>query len=71
MGDSVSIKQAYMAMYHYLEKMYTIHEFDQLGGLLGGMTLLADGSPADPAAWSDWLASVHKAVSEPITTQLG
>ncbi len=60
MEDEINVKQAYRAMYSFLEELYSKYEFDQLGGLLGGMSLLQDGSPADQAMWSDWLRAVEK-----------
>jgi hypothetical protein len=30
----------------------------ELGGLLGCMSLLGDGDPADPALWEDWEKAV-------------
>ncbi len=50
----------YRTFYRYLENIWDAEEHDYLGGLLGGMSLLADGSTADPAYESDW----DKAVSE-------
>ena len=36
---------------------------DDLGCLLGSMSLLEDGSPADPAFDKDWSEAVEKAFS--------
>ena len=60
MEDKIDVKQAYLAMYSFLEELYVKYEFDQLGGLLGSMSLLPDGSPADHAIWGDWLRAVEK-----------
>jgi hypothetical protein len=35
-------------------------ESEELGGLLGDMQFLADGSTADPAVWEEWLIAVKK-----------
>lgn len=40
MEDEVSVKQAYLAMYSFLEELYLQYGFDQMGGLLGSMSLL-------------------------------
>lgn len=32
---------------------------DELGALVGGMDLDADGTPMDPAAWSSWMEAVR------------
>jgi hypothetical protein len=60
-SDQISVRQAYVAMYQYLKRIYDLTGSDELGGLLGSMSLLPDGQPADPAAWSDWLRAVGDA----------
>jgi hypothetical protein len=50
-------------MYAYLAEIYERTGSDDLGALLGSMSLLADGGTADPAAWADWEAAVRKVVS--------
>ncbi|OWK45460.1 hypothetical protein FRUB_01791 [Fimbriiglobus ruber] len=47
-------------MYEFL-RQYHLHglsESEEIGGLLGGLSLLVDGQPADPADVSDWAAAV-------------
>lgn len=61
MAEPMSVKEAYLAMYSFLEELYSKCQFDQLGGLLGSMSVLHDGYPADKAIWADWLQSVEKA----------
>lgn len=61
MEDTLSVKEAYAAMYEYLKTLYQTTASDDLGGFLGGMSLLDDGKPADPAVWADWLRAVEKA----------
>jgi hypothetical protein len=56
-------EQAYAAMYHFLEQLYNSTKSDDLGGLLGGMSLLSDGSAADPAIQSEWQRAVQYALS--------
>ena len=53
-------KEAYLAMFGFLATLYDLTKEDYLGGLLGGMSFLEDGSTADPAAWHDWLQAVEK-----------
>ena len=55
----LSAKQAHLAMYAFLDQCYRRFGFDDLGVLLGGMSVLPDGSTADPAAWEDWLRAVE------------
>lgn len=54
-------KTAYLAMFDFLEQRYQSTRSDDIGALLGSMSLLNDGGTADPALWSDWLTSVRKA----------
>lgn len=62
-------KHAYAAMFEYLKALYDRTQSDELGGLLGGMCFLEDGSPADPAVWDDWERAIKKA-SENIKLEL-
>jgi len=58
----LTTKQAYMAMFYYLENLYELTHSDDLGGFLGSMVILEDGSTADSAVWSDWEKAVQKAL---------
>ena len=40
-----------------------LSESDEIGGLLGGLSLLDDGQPADPTYASDWAATVAAVVA--------
>lgn len=62
--EKLTLKQAYLTMYLFLEGLYERTNSDDLAGLLGGFRLLNDGEPADPAAWSDWIAAANKALLE-------
>ena len=55
-------KQAYAAMFQFLEQLYLRTKSDALGNLLGDMSLLEDGSPADPAIVNDWRQAVEYAL---------
>ena len=57
---TLTIEEAYKAMYQYLENLYELTNSDDLAGFLGGMTLLDDGVPADPAVWQDWIDAINK-----------
>lgn len=50
----------YRIFFHYLDYIWNSEEHDWLAALLGGMSLLADGSPADPAYEYDWNNAVEK-----------
>lgn len=71
MDDTLTIKEAYVAMYAYLRMLHELTGSEELGGLLGGMSLLEDGTPADPAVWSDWLRAVEQAKAGRVDLGLG
>ena len=51
---------AYKAMVKFLEDRYEQMPSDALGGLLGELNLLPDGTPADPAVSADWDRALGK-----------
>jgi len=55
----LSEKQAFQAMYLFLEKHYQMTGADDIGSLLGVLSLSEDGKTIDPALWEDWLAAVE------------
>ena len=57
-------EQAYAAMYYFMEDYYSRVHSDEVGALLGGMSLLGDGGTADPAVKSDWQRAVKRAMTE-------
>lgn len=57
-STSITVLEAYSAMCKYLERVYELTGSDEVGGLLGSMSLLPDGQTADPGSWSDWVQSV-------------
>lgn len=60
--NTMTDRQAYAAMFHFLEEVYLRTKSDELGGLLGAMSILEDGSPADPAIVNDWGKAVAYAL---------
>lgn len=58
LDEKVTIKQAYFAMFEYLRGYYERGESDEVGAILGGLSLLQGGGSADPAALSDFLTSM-------------
>ena len=60
--STMTDKEAYAAMFHFLESIYKRTGSNELGGLLGSMSVLADGSPADPAVAGDWQEAVTYAL---------
>lgn len=51
--DKITVKTAFAAMYLFLENEYRLTNSGEIGGLLGGMSLLVEGGTADPAVWDD------------------
>ena len=70
MEENLTPQQAYTAMYAFLVELYERFGFDQLGGILGGMSFLEDGGTADPAIWNDWLRAVEKAKQGQVDARL-
>lgn len=64
-GDDVhiSVREGYLAMFYFMSSQYHSLESEEIGALLGSMSLLDDGRPADPAVWKDWVSSVEKALA--------
>ena len=59
----ITVQDAYIAMYRFLEHEYNMTKSDEIGGMLGSMSLLDDGKTADPAIWNDWLRIVEEVLS--------
>lgn len=53
-------QMGYRIFYRYLDLIWSAEEHDYLGALLGGMSLLADGSTAAPAYESDWDKAISR-----------
>lgn len=60
----LSSEQAYLVMLAFLEGLYRRTRSDDLGAILGGLALLKDGRPADPAALSDWNDAVNSVLAD-------
>lgn len=55
-------KQAYAAMYHFLDGHWKQNKAFELTDILSAMSLLPDGKPADPAFAHDWQEAVEYAL---------
>ena len=62
--------QAFLAMYSFLDGYYQATKSDDVGGILGGISLLPDGSLADPATKEDWDAAVQSVMSGKVNAEL-
>lgn len=58
----ISEHQAYLAMLAFLDAQHR-SGVEELGALIGSMSLLADGSPADPAITQEWRAALEIALT--------
>jgi hypothetical protein len=63
-------QEAYAAMYAFLDLVYQATQSDDLGSLLGGLSTLEDGGPADPAYGYEWLECVELAKQGKVDTRL-
>ncbi len=50
-------------MYNFLEEYYLRTKSDDIGSLLGDISLLNNGSSADPAMQKDWNKAYEKALN--------
>jgi len=55
--------QAYAAMFRFLSQYYGRTQDDVVGVLLGAMSIMDDGTPADPAITPDWTEAVEYALA--------
>lgn len=69
--ETLTVEEAYAAMYAFLDHLYESTKSDDLGAFLGAMSILEDGKPADSAIWKHWLEAVKKAKSGDVDVSLG
>jgi hypothetical protein len=55
--------EAYLAMVTFLQNYWERGHLSEVGALLGSLSLLPDGKPADAAVTSDWNEAVRVALS--------
>jgi len=54
-------REAYLAMFYFLEGLYSRTNSDDLASYLGDMDFnKSDGKPMDPAMWEDWMRAIQK-----------
>lgn len=56
-----SLGLAYRSTVYFLEDLYELTEYPEVGEILGPMSILQDGSPADPAVRKNWKKAVDRA----------
>jgi len=57
-------------MFAFLEAEYHLAHSGEIGGLLGAMSLLPNGSPADPAVAAQWHKAVQAALKGEVNASL-
>jgi len=59
--DALSEREAYLAMFAFLEGHWMRTKSEEVAGLLGSLSLLPDGQPADAGVWGEWRRAVTSA----------
>ena len=62
--------EAYLAMYTYLEAYYDRGKSDEIASMLSSMSILEDGSSADPAIKEDWDDAVESVIKGKVNAKL-
>lgn len=63
-------RESYLAMFAFLEAHYRRTRSEDVGALLGDLSLLPSGSPADPAVTFEWEAAVALAKTGEVRAQM-
>jgi len=64
--NTLTENQAYLAMYAFLKAEYALTKSGEIGSLLGSMSLLGDGTPADAAVVDQWQEAVRAAFANDV-----
>lgn len=67
---SLSSREAYLAMFSFLEDYYSRTQSDEIGSMLSGLCLMSDGKPMDPAYWDEWEQAVQKALNGNVDAEM-
>jgi hypothetical protein len=63
LDDTVNLKTAFIIMQRFLEAYWKrVGKPDELGDVLSFISLLQDGSTADPAMMQDWLVTAEAVI---------
>ncbi|WP_299980531.1 hypothetical protein [uncultured Pseudoteredinibacter sp.] len=57
-------------MYSFLDEYYQLTQSDDVGGLLGSLSLFLDGGFADPGVQEEWNEAVEKAMNGKVYADL-
>lgn len=66
----LSKQHAYLAMYVFLEQRFRNTQSGDIAALLGSMSFLPGGEPADPAVAKDWDDAVNQSVGDEVMANL-
>ena len=66
MTKILSKKEAYLAMFSFLEDYYQRTQSDEIGSMLSGMCLMKDGKPMDAAYWEEWEQAIQKSINDTV-----
>lgn len=62
MEESLSYREAYVAMFNFLDELSSKFGNDaEIGGILGSLSFLNDEKPIDQSFWKLWVESVERA----------
>lgn len=64
--DCLTLQEAYLAMFEFMAQLYQRTGSDEVWNVLGDLSMLADGTAADPAAWGDWSDALKKLGRAPL-----
>jgi hypothetical protein len=68
--EQLSAKEAYAAMYAFLENWWNLTKSADLAGLIGSMSLLPNGNSVDASLAYDWREALSKAYACQVNTSL-
>ena len=63
-------REAYLAMFSFLEDYYKRTKSDEVGSILSGMCLMKDGKPMDPAYWDEWQEAVQRSLDGNVDAEM-
>ncbi|USD22788.1 hypothetical protein MJO52_06525 [Microbulbifer variabilis] len=63
-------EQAFLAMFSFLDGYFQLTKSDDVGGLLGSMSLLSGGGSADTGVQEEWNEAVEKAINGKVNAEL-
>ena len=63
-ADRITMEHAYAAVARYLASHDVMWPSSEVGVILAGMRLFADGAPANAGSWLDWTAAVALAADD-------